>query len=365
MNKLGVYVHVPFCNGKCAYCDFVSGVYPEEIKKKYFDALLREIKNFDFDGYETDTLYFGGGTPSSVNPEYIRSVIDELRNRSVFSDDAEITVECNPESFDSDKAKIYADCGVNRLSFGLQSATDSLLKKIGRLHDTATFVSALDIAEKYFDNISADLMLSLPGESVSDVIRAVNLLAGRQLKHISAYALKVEEGTPLAASGYVVDEDYSAELYEIASELLRGYGYGRYEVSNFALPGFESRHNLKYWNRSEYVGFGLAAHSFLRDYRSYNTSDMNEYLRGNRKDGCEFIAPKSKDAADETIMLSLRTSTGLDLKEYEKKFGADFAYMKRDEIERLSDYVEVVDGRLKLKDKGFYVMNEIIVRFID
>ncbi len=365
MNKLGVYVHIPFCNGKCAYCDFVSGVYDEEVKRKYFAELLREIGGFDFGGYEIDTVYFGGGTPSSVSPEYISGVLDALRSNAFFSDEAEITLECNPESFDEEKAKKYAETGINRLSFGLQSATDSLLKKIGRLHDTSEFLAALDIAEKYFDNISADLMLGLPGQTKEDVIKAIDLLSGRKLKHISVYALKVEEGTPLASSGYATDEDYSAELYDIAFGRLCEHDYRRYEVSNFAFPGFESKHNLKYWRRNDYVGFGVAAHSFVHDTRYFNTSDIDMYIRGTHTVDRTYIDPKSEEAAEETIMLALRTAEGLDLGEYARMFGRDLSEYKRGEIDSLAGYMEVSDGHLRLTEKGFYLMNGLIVRLLD
>ncbi len=362
MNKIGIYIHVPFCNGKCNYCDFVSGVYSDEIKAEYFDKLSAEINDFDFSDYMIDSVYFGGGTPSSVSAEKIADILDLLHKKSAFVDDPEITVECNPESLSSEKCAVYKSSGVNRLSIGLQTATDSLLRKIGRLHLVQDFITVLDQAEKYFDNISADLMLGIPEQTPVDVKRAVNLLAGRNLKHISAYSLKVEEGTPLAASGFTPDEDYSADLYEIVSQMLFDYGYKRYEVSNFAFGGYECRHNLRYWKRGEYKGFGLAAHSFVKNERLANTADFTEYFSGTRQVFSQYIDPKGKDAADETLMLALRTSNGLDLKEYKSSFGIDLIEEKAEQIELLKDFVEISNGRLRLKDSGFYVMNDIIVR---
>ncbi len=364
MNKLGVYIHIPFCNGKCKYCDFVSGVYSDEVKRDYFDALKREIRDFDFSDYIIDSIYFGGGTPSSVPEKYIAEILDAL-SAEKFVSNPELSIECNPESLSESKCAAFSAAGINRLSMGLQSATDSLLERIGRLHTVSDFLRALDFAEKYFDNISADIMLGLPEQSPHDVKRAVNLLAGRNLKHISAYALKVEEGTPLAQSGFVPDEDYSADLYDLVCEMLADYGYSRYEVSNFAFPNFECRHNLRYWERGEYKGFGVAAHSFIRNYRIENTPDIGEYIGGRREINSYYIEPHSKEAANETVMLSLRTAVGFDLDKYQKTFGSDLIKEKGEIVRQLSDYLEIKNGRLKLTDMGFYVMNDIILKLTD
>ena len=362
-NSLGVYVHIPFCNSKCAYCDFVSGMYSDDVKSRYFAALKNEISAFDFDGYTVDTVYFGGGTPSSVDGKYIADILDVLHRRVMFDPHAEISVECNPESLTAAKAGIYADTGVNRLSIGLQSATDSLLARIGRRHTLRDFMAALDAAQSRFDNISADIMLGLPGQTERDVARAVNLLAGRELRHVSAYALKVEEGTPLAASGYTPDEDLSAELYNVACDMLAGYGYRKYEVSNFAVPGYECRHNIRYWRRGEYKGFGIAAHSFVKNTRIENTSGF-DYLDGVTAIAAAYIEPQGAEAAEETLMLALRTEDGLDIADYKSRFGIDILRDKADELALLAEFVDAGGGRLKLTDKGFYVMNEIIVRLL-
>ena len=363
-NSLGVYVHIPFCNGKCAYCDFVSGVYSEDFKSLYFAALGKEIAAFDFADYAIDSVYFGGGTPSSVDAKYIVGILDALRGLATFAPHAEISVECNPESLTPAKVVAYADAGVNRLSIGLQSATDSLLAKIGRLHTLRDFLAALDAAQARFDNVSADIMLGLPGQTAGDVSKAVKLLSGRELRHVSAYALKVEDGTPLAARGYAPDEDFAAELYDVSCDMLTNYGYRRYEVSNFAVPSYECRHNLKYWRREEYKGFGIAAHSFVKNTRYENTRGF-DYLDGVTTVSAAYIAPQGGEAAEETLMLALRTAEGLDLAAYKARFGVELVRAKADELAALSEYVVVNGGRLQLTDKGFYVMNEIIVRLLD
>lgn len=364
MRELGVYVHVPFCNGKCAYCDFVSGVHDESVKARYFAALRREIAAFDFEDRVVDTVYFGGGTPSSVDARYIAAVLDALRARAAFADDAEITVECNPESLTAEKARIYAEAGVNRLSLGLQAADDRLLKTIGRLHTVADFRDALAAVRLFIDNISADLMLGLPGQTADDVRRAVALVMDCAVRHVSAYALKIEPGTPLAASGFVPDDDLAASFYEIVVNELHAHGYARYEVSNFALPGYECRHNMKYWRREEYKGFGIAAHSFVNNYRTENTRAL-DYLDGVTVISSQYIDPYGTEAAEETLMLALRTAEGLDFAAYERQFGIDLREQKATQLSLLSDFVAADKGRLQLTDKGFYVMNEIIVRLID
>lgn len=363
--SLGVYIHIPFCNGKCKYCDFVSGVYDGETKARYFSELKKEIAAFDFSDRTVETVYFGGGTPSSAEAKEIADVMRLLGEKTTVSEGAEVTVECNPESLTAEKCETYRACGVNRVSMGLQAATDSLLERIGRLHTVSDFIRALDTAERYFSNISADLMIGLPGQTVRDVRRAVRLLVGRNLKHVSVYALTVEKGTPLAAEGYVPNEDESAEFYDVAVEDLLVGGFRRYEVSNFAVPGFESRHNSKYWAREPYVGFGVAAHSFLSDERIENTRSLSEYLRGGRAVRRERIEPDGKEAADETVMLALRTAKGLDTEAYRRAFGRDILKEKANEIAELNGFLTVTDGRLRLTDRGFYVMNEIIVRLTD
>ena len=362
--RLGVYVHIPFCSGKCYYCDFVSGVGSDEEKAAYFAALRREIAAFDFSEYKVRTVYFGGGTPSSVPARHVTDTIALIRERAAVSDDAEITVECNPESLDEDKAKAYADAGVNRISMGLQTASDDLLKAIGRRHTVRDFIVAADVAQKYFSNVSADMMLGLPGQDTADVSRTVKLIAGRDLRHVSAYALKVEEGTPLAARGYVPDDDLTADLYDAACDLLSGFGYRRYEVSNFAFPGYECRHNLGYWKRCEYAGFGVAAHSFFHDTRIAHTSSVSDYINDVGDETKEYIPPHGEEAAEETLMLALRTANGLDLDEYARSFGNDLRETRADVLRELEGYAEIVKGRLRLTDKGMYVMNDIIVRLL-
>ena len=370
MKDLGIYIHVPFCNARCAYCDFVSSVSSDDVKADYFMRLMRDIVLFYerkfAEGYTVTSVYFGGGTPSCVNAAHISHVLEELSGRLAFSSDAEITIEANPESFTEDKAAIYAAAGINRVSMGLQSATDSLLAKTGRLHTRSDFLKAADIAQKYFSNVSADIMLALPDQTERDVSEAVELLIERKFGHVSVYSLKVEERTPLAASGYAPDEDFAADLYSLARGMLTGRGYRGYEVSNFALPGRECRHNMRYWTRGEYIGFGASAHSFFRNERFAVTNDIRAYINGESITERRYIDPRGDEAAEETLMLALRTSDGLDISAYKDLFGRDMLAEKKNEIDMLSDsgFINVSDDRLRITDKGLYVMNEIIVRLL-
>lgn len=370
MNKLGIYIHVPFCNAKCSYCDFVSAVCGDDVKATYFSKLKSDIREFISKGKAhnriVDSIYFGGGTPSSVNEKYIAEIMDLLQSGFNVAADCEATIEVNPESLTLNKAECYVNSGINRISIGLQSATDTLLSAIGRIHTVSDFIRAADIAQKLFNNVSADLMLALPGQTIRDVEKAINLLAGRQFNHISAYSLKVEEGTPLFDTGYVPDEDYAADLYSLTRSLLEQYGYRGYEVSNFALPGYECRHNMRYWMRGEYLGFGVAAHSFYNDERYCMTSDIKGYLSGEGVSERVYIPPDSEEAAEETAMLALRTSEGLDLDNYRRVFGRDIIRDRKELIKELidSEYIQINNGKLTLTDKGLYVMNEIIVRLV-
>ena len=368
MKTMGIYIHIPFCNSKCAYCDFVSAVRTDDEKSEYFNRLKEDISEFSrneaTNDRVVDSIYIGGGTPSCVDAGYIADTLGALRSAFDVSANAEISIEANPESLTAQKAKVYAAAGVNRISMGLQAASDELLAAIGRRHTVADFVRSADVAQSLFPEVSADMMLGLPGQTVRDCERTVKLIAGRGFTHVSAYALKVEEGTPLAASGYVPDADYSADLYDRVSEMLRDFGFEWYEVSNFAVPGHECRHNLRYWRRGEYLGFGVSAHSFFNDERFAVTSDFNAYLAGEGVTERRYIPSDGEEAAEETIMLALRTREGLDLKKFTADFGRDLLSERKDQAELLKEggYIETDGERLRLTEKGLYVMNDIIVR---
>ena len=314
MNKIGIYVHIPFCESKCIYCDFASSVCNLEIKRKYFESLISEIKNCRYKR-GVSTIYFGGGTPSSVDAKDIKKVLETVYENFDIDKNAEITIECNPNSATFEKLKEYRKMGFNRISFGVQSLHDETLKLIGRRHNSMQAFEAIDNAKKAgFKNISADLMIGLPGQSEEDLISDAEKLVNLNIKHISAYMLQVEENTPLfkkVESGEIIvpDEDECVKMYEALVKFLAKNGLNRYEISNFSKEGWNSRHNINYWKLGKYLGFGLAAHSFINNTRIANSRYMLDYL--NRKGICKEKID-NKEHVVELIMLGLRCDVGVD-----------------------------------------------------
>lgn len=362
MTKAGIYVHIPYCKSKCAYCSFVSSSDCASMPL-YVDALVKEIKARS--GGAADTIYLGGGTPSVLYRGALNKILTALQDCFDVDKDAEITVECNP---DSAVPAFFEECalsGVNRISIGLQTQRDDLLARVGRPHGFAQFLQAVDAAKKAgFANISADVILGLPEQTLEDALGAVDALAPLNLTHVSVYGLAVEENTPLYESGFLCDEDLCADMYGACVERLAAAGFMRYEVSNFAKAGYESRHNLKYWTGAPYIGLGVAAHSFDGNVRIANTANTAKYIVGNRV--AERMELSRQDKIEEMIMLSLRTSSGLDLKAFQRRFGEDLAQSKREQIDRLTKLrlVEVAGDRLMLTPDAYYLMNEVIVSLL-
>lgn len=361
--KRGVYIHIPYCLSRCSYCSFVSGCDFSDMQS-YKNAVISEIEERG-GGEAVDSVYVGGGTPSVLKRGYLTEIFAALKRSFAIANDCEISVECNPDSASAD---FFAECafvGVNRISIGLQSASDRLLKIVSRPHTFEQFVESVKAARKAgIENLSADLMLNLPTQTESDVKDSLRRLFELEIPHVSVYGLSVEKGTPLYESGYVPDEDRGVDMYESAVELLGLHGYGRYEVSNFAVKGRECRHNLKYWNRTPYVGIGLAAHSFDGKTRSENTCVRSEYLAGNRI--ASSVVLSREEEIEESIMLSLRTANGLDCGALLRKYGCDLLKEKAREIDRLIGLglIQVENERLKLTDKAYYIMNSVIVSLL-
>ena len=326
----GIYVHVPFCKSKCAYCDFAS--YPKEFSKcdLYFACLYKEIKgrSESLKDYVFDTVYFGGGTPSYVDPKYVIGAMRQIRNYYKIADNAEITIEMNPGTVDENKIKQYEKAGFNRFSVGLQTANDDLLRDIGRIHTKADFVKTAELLKG--KNFSVDIMIGLEGQTTEDIKEAIDLASSAGAKHISSYALKAEEGTPMYGrylNGDLPSEDEVADEYDFTVKYLAEKGYKRYEVSNFCKDGFYSRHNLNYWKRGEYIGFGVSASSFIKERRFTNTEKIDEYtaciIRG--KVAEIFSEDIEGDEREfEYIMLGLRTADGISFADFKNRFGADF-----------------------------------------
>ncbi len=364
MKNYGVYIHIPFCRSRCDYCSFCTQT-DYSLEQKYFAALRQEIESYK-PGAEliADSVYFGGGTPASVDSGLIAATLDAVRKRFTMLSGSEISIEANPGNIDAGKARAFAAAGINRFSLGLQSADDGTLKKIGRTHTCADFVrSVQEIRGAGASNISADLMLGLPGESAEDIGRSADLLIDLGVNHVSAYALTVEEGTPMHRSGYRPDEDESADQYDYLLEKLAASGYARYEVSNFALRGYECRHNLKYWDLSPYAGFGVSAHGFDGSVRRANTSDLQHYIDGLGRPLTAQRVPQN-ELKEEYIMLGLRTAAGIDTHEYTAMFGKSFDSEFSSALKKCSGSLERDGNNIRLKQNAFYIMNSVIVELL-
>ena len=373
---LGLYIHIPFCRQKCAYCDFYSLPRSEEKMDAYTAALLRHIEEVAprTAAHRVDTVYFGGGTPSYLGPDRLTKLLRTLRKRCPVARDAEITLEANPDSACDVKAlRALRRAGFNRISLGVQSADDGLLRAIGRIHTFAQVQEAVAAVRKAgFKNLSMDLIYGLPGQTMQqweDTLAAVIALAP---EHISCYGLKLEPGTPLydrRDSERFPDDDAQADMYLYAVTVLAQNGYEQYEISNFAKPGFASRHNLKYWHMEEYAGFGPGAHSDFGGVRYAYTKDLEGYIRGVRDHApmlseSDRIPPLDRDT--EWVMLGLRTTTGLDPKAFERRFRRRFTCFLPflDQCAKAGYAVEE-DGRWHLTPRGFLVSNQIIGGMLD
>ena len=372
---LSLYIHIPFCLSKCHYCAFVSQVAGEELKTSYTDALLEEIKmrGKTYNAhYEVQTIYIGGGTPSSLALGQIKAIMNTIYKHFTVKNDAEITIEVNPNTITKEKVEEYLGENINRFSIGLQAVQGRLLTAIGRTHTYQDFKRAVGLlTDAGVTNISVDLMLGLPTQTVDDVVESVKMVSSLGVKHVSAYILSVEEGTKFyklmeANMLNLPSENDVIQMYNAVYSELKKRDYVRYEFSNFAKVGYRSKHNTVYWERKPYLGLGVSAHSFVDDYRMANTSDVHEYISHIQKKEIP-LSDKDKltgtDAKEETIMLSLRLAEGIDLAQYERDFGQSLLAEKKDVIESLIKNKFMVidkDNRLRATDQGFLVMDKII-----
>lgn len=378
MKKIGLYIHIPFCEKKCDYCNFVSFCKPIESKLQYIDCLIKEIsmQSVKFEDYEVDSIFIGGGTPSCLPFGAINKIMNAVyRNFKVLTS-AEITIECNPNSLSFQKFQEFKKARINRLSIGLQTYNNKLLKLIGRLHTKKQFDDAIRHAKIMgFKNISADIILGIPKQTLFDVKWEIRHLLKLGLNHISAYGLIVEDGTILSENlkngkYKLPSERTQVKMYDYVLRTLKNHGINRYEVSNFAKPGYESRHNLKYWTNQEYLGLGLTSSSYISGIRWKNTDNFDDYLlqvNNGKIEKYEKETLSAEDLIEERIMLSLRTSKGIDLEQFKKDFGFDLLQKKHSQIETLKNgkFVEISDGRLFCTDAGFKVLNQIILNLVD
>ena len=376
-NKLGLYVHIPFCSKKCDYCDFVSYSMNEEAQRKYLDALKAEIdmRKYDFIDDEVDTLYIGGGTPSFVFKGFIKELCEKLYSSFHFVSDAEITIEVNPESFTQEKFLEYLSAGFNRISVGVQCIDSEVLSEVGRFQTISSVKRTFDILRNSkFLNVSADIMIGLPDQTPESIFKTVQFLLSNHVKHVSVYSLQLENRTALydkvKRGKITLPKDHTVlKVYNQINDNLKLAGFTRYEVSNFAIPGFESKHNIKYWTDMNYLGLGAAAHSYIDHYRLANTKRLDTYIDNINAgklplDIKEYVPLKTRRT--ERIMLGLRTAKGIDLEKFHAEFNEDLMLTKRAEISKLIKLgmLAVDNGYLKLTDEYYYVSNNIIKELI-
>lgn len=367
MNR-GLYLHFPFCEKKCFYCDFYS-LADTSLKEKYIDALIREISKFD--GVKIDTVFFGGGTPSLLSESELEKIMTAIYRSFKVETNPEITLEANPMSLkETTKLHAFNSLGINRLSIGVQSFSDSELKTLGRTHTSKEAIDTVITAQKAgFDNISLDLMFLLPSQSEESFKKSLDTALTLPVSHLSVYALSIEENTVFGKKREKgVDLNLSEndlEMYLLACEVLEENGFEHYEISNFAKGGKRSRHNMKYWQSEEYIGIGASAHSYFEGERYAFPASVKDFIKKPERE--EVYKNTAKDRAEEFIMLSLRLSDGLDLKRLEEEYKitlADEFYTLLDALEK-NELLKQKNNRVILTDKGFFVSNSIIVEIMD
>lgn len=374
---LGIYIHVPFCRSKCEYCDFYSlgGSRERVLIEGYLDAVCAHIKETAAlaPGYKVDTVYFGGGTPSFLGWEGLTRILSEVRRRFDVVAEAEITFEANPDSVTDKLLRRLKAEGFNRISLGVQTDNDDLLKKLGRPHNYRQAVHAVELARaRGFANISLDLIYGLPGQSLEQWEQTLEHVLELAPEHISCYGLKVEEGTPLWSyrdEANLPDDDTQADMYLSAIRILKEKGYAQYEISNFARRGLRSRHNLKYWTGGEYLGFGPSASSDFAGKRFTAEADLVGYIDGIQQGSAilsECQTLPAGERAGEYLMLRLRTSDGIEAGEYSRRFLLPFEPLQTLMEKYYAQDLAVMDsGRWHLTPRGFLVSNTILVELLD
>ena len=370
MSDLALYVHIPFCASKCRYCDFLSFADRPGLINRYMEALADEISD-SYDEYGdryVSSIYIGGGTPSLIPEEDIGMIFERIRAVYDLRPDAEISIEVNPGSADSDKLAAYRSFGINRLSIGLQSANDDELARIGRIHTRSGFENTYRAARECgFDNINIDLIFSLPGQDKDTYEGTLKYALDLKPEHISAYSMQLEEGTYLYEHSDEYewpDEDEDRDMYHMSVRMMGEAGYDRYEISNFARPGYECRHNIVYWRGGEYLGFGIGAASYAGGSRFRNTEVIEEYLRGVRCS--ESTRLSEADEMSEFMFLGLRMSTGVRRSDFLDRFGKDMDEVYGHQISGCVRDGLMCDekGTLFLTEKGFDISNYVFAKFI-
>lgn len=375
---LGLYIHIPFCKKKCDYCDFISFANRNNMIEKYINAVKCEINSYSNykEEYEIKTIYFGGGTPSYIESKYIVDILNNIKNKFTVLKNAEITIEINPGTVDRKKLEDYIGSGINRVSFGLQSVDDKLLKNIGRIHNFEDFLYSYNLAKEVgFKNINVDLMIGLPTQNIQDIEKSLNKLIELSPEHISVYSLILEEGTPLEIKVknkelYIPSDVQERNMYWKVKEELEKNGYIHYEISNFSKIGYESKHNVSCWKQEEYIGIGVAAHSYINNKRYSNTDNLEEYIK-NSEDNINEIreiheVQNKKDKMNEYMILGLRKIQGIKISEFKNKFIDNPIYIYREQLNRLATQGLIIidEDNIRLTNKGIDLANLVWEEFI-
>ena len=389
--ELGIYIHIPYCKQKCYYCDFISYTN-SSLVEKYVKALIQELEKYDLNTFNVTTIYVGGGTPSYIKSEYIVKILNFIKQKLLKSnnqtkfEDIEITLEANPGTVDRKKLEDYRNCGINRLSIGLQTTNNVLLKKIGRIHTYEEFLETYKLATNIgFENINVDLMLGLPNQTINDLKNSLNDIIKLNPNHISVYSLVIEEGTKIndmLAKGELElpNEEIERQMYWYVKDKLELNGYNHYEISNFAKKGQESRHNINCWKQKEYIGIGVAGHSYLDGIRYSNCLKVEEYIENmnDLKDALKEIKnTESKiyeieeiqsleDKKKEYMLLGLRMVEGINISEFKEKYVDNPIFLYRKELEKLvNENLIVIDAdNIRLTNKGLDFANLVWEEFV-
>ena len=378
MKKIGIYVHIPFCKQKCLYCDFISysnkNIFVEEYIKRIKKEISDTANTLTVSDIVVNTIYIGGGTPSYIEEKDILEILNTIKSNFSIEKEAEITIEINPGTVTEEKIKSYKEMGINRISIGLQSTNDRLLKLLGRIHNYEEFLEVYKIARKVgFDNINIDMIIGVPTQTIKDIKDSVSKVLSLNPEHISMYSLIVEENTPLEAkinSGEFIlpEEDLEREMYWYIKKELEKNGYNHYEISNYSKKGKESKHNLNCWNQEEYLGFGVASHSYFENKRYSNTDLIEEYVQKEELDEIRTTneIQEIEDKEKEYILLALRTIEGVDINKFKQKFVKNPIYIFRNEIDKLvkDKLIEVDLNRIKLTKKGIDLANLVWEEFV-
>lgn len=387
--QLAVYVHIPFCVRKCDYCDFLSAPAELPVQTQYIDALCREIRAYrpeqllevakgggkeNLQPFFITSIFFGGGTPSLPPAKEIGKIMDTLREKFAIAPQAEVTIECNPGTVNEEKMACYKMAGINRISLGLQSASDEELKRLGRIHNFEQFMESWKHARAAgFDNINIDLMSGIPGQTEESYMHTLRTVLALKPEHISAYSLIVEEETPFyeryASGEGLPSEESDRRMYMQTKQILKEYGYERYEISNYARPGKECRHNLCYWTGKNYIGFGIGASSYLEGVRYKNTNGLSSYLENSAQpfslwEGITRLCKRER--IEEFMFLGLRCQNGISIAEFERRFDCSYESVYGEVTERFErmGLLSRNSGFLALTDGGIDVSNTILAEFL-